>query len=67
MGKSDKKKEILRAPCKDCRERAIGCHATCERYISYQEQKKKIHDYRDPYADYLRKKKGVPGKFMNGR
>lgn len=24
------------APCKDCGDRAIGCHGKCERYSSYR-------------------------------
>lgn len=30
------------APCKDCPDRVVGCHATCERYIAYDEQRKAI-------------------------
>ena len=26
------------APCKDCKERAVGCRATCEIYKKYREQ-----------------------------
>lgn len=26
----------MRPPCKDCKERAIGCHSTCEKYKKYR-------------------------------
>lgn len=25
------------SPCKDCEEREVGCHSTCEKYIEYKE------------------------------
>lgn len=25
------------APCKDCRERHLGCHSECEKYKAYRE------------------------------
>lgn len=27
------------APCKDCPDRVVGCHSTCERYKDYREEK----------------------------
>lgn len=29
---------IAYAPCKDCKERIVGCHATCKKYKKYREQ-----------------------------
>ncbi len=26
------------APCKDCEERVLGCHASCERYLSFKKE-----------------------------
>ena len=26
----------VQAPCKDCSNRELGCHSTCEKYIQYQ-------------------------------
>lgn len=26
----------LNAPCKDCKERELNCHSTCERYLEFQ-------------------------------
>lgn len=27
------------APCRDCEDRTLGCHATCKRYESYVDSK----------------------------
>lgn len=29
------------APCKDCSERILGCHATCEKYKEFQQWNEK--------------------------
>lgn len=29
----------MNAPCKDCPERALHCHGTCERYAAYKRAK----------------------------
>jgi hypothetical protein len=34
------------APCKDCQERHIGCHAECERYIKFKEESAEIEKRR---------------------
>ena len=31
-------------PCKDCDKRYVGCHSTCEDYISFAKKKKKEND-----------------------
>lgn len=34
-----------KAPCKDCADRELGCHSTCERYLEflkYQKERKAI-------------------------
>lgn len=31
----------MKAPCKDCTERANGCHSRCEEYIAYTQELKK--------------------------
>lgn len=37
---------MIITPCKDCMERYIGCHSSCDRYIGWRkefdEQKKEI-------------------------
>lgn len=30
-----------RPPCKDCPEREVGCHARCEKYKAYKEDRTK--------------------------
>lgn len=36
----------IKSPCKDCTDRVIGCHATCEKYIEvireHEERKQAI-------------------------
>lgn len=32
------------APCKDCKERHVGCHAECEMYKEYAEENRRRHD-----------------------
>ena len=34
------------APCKDCKDRAIGCHGTCEKYSEYRKQREKERELR---------------------
>lgn len=34
-------------PCKDCLDRKIGCHAECERYIQYDESRKKEREQKN--------------------
>nr|DAZ60318.1 MAG TPA: hypothetical protein [Caudoviricetes sp.] len=45
----------MTAPCKDCSERFVGCHASCPRYAEFKagcearrEERTKLH----PIADY---------------
>ena len=30
----------LSAPCKDCCERGIGCHSTCDKYKQFEDERK---------------------------
>jgi hypothetical protein len=30
----------VQCPCKDCKDRKVGCHAKCEKYIKYAEYSK---------------------------
>ena len=36
----------ISSPCKDCKERVLGCHSICEKYLKFkkdtQEEKEKI-------------------------
>ena len=36
----------MEAPCKDCREREIGCHGTCGRYQAFAERKRAQNEAR---------------------
>ena len=29
------------APCKDCKERHVGCHSKCEKYLEYKKELQK--------------------------
>ena len=46
---------ITKAPCVDCNERQVGCHAKCTKYIDwkfeYQQRKKAINDHVRKVAD----------------
>ena len=35
------------APCKDCTERTVGCHSTCEGYMEYKIKHSKAKDLLD--------------------
>ena len=28
----------MKPPCKDCPDRVLGCHKTCEKYLAYREE-----------------------------
>ena len=30
----------LSAPCKDCGDRVIGCHSTCDKYKQFSDERK---------------------------
>ena len=52
----------MRAPCKDCPDRTVGCHGRCERYQAFRELKEKECAWRHeqyvmdtPSADLERK------------
>ena len=32
----------LKAPCKGCTQREIGCHANCEKYLDYKKKNSKV-------------------------
>jgi hypothetical protein len=53
---------VFQGNCRDCHNRAVGCHSTCESYIAAKEQhKKKIdesmkHRFYEFDADEVKKK-----------
>lgn len=34
---------MIHAPCLNCKDRVLGCHDTCERYISYRKELDKVN------------------------
>jgi len=36
----------MKAPCKDCTERAAGCHSHCEKYIAYDKEQQEMRKKR---------------------
>lgn len=32
----------MKAPCKDCQDRAVGCHGQCARYAEFEAERDKI-------------------------
>ena len=41
----------MTAPCLDCTDRKIGCHATCAKYIEYNENNIKLRAKRKAEKD----------------
>lgn len=35
------------APCKDCKDRVLGCHSTCQRYLEFRKEVDRIHEIRN--------------------
>lgn len=35
---------MIQWPCRDCKNREVGCHATCEAYMKYKLANQKEHD-----------------------
>lgn len=64
----------MKAPCKDCTERAAGCHSNCEKYIAFTEELKKARQNKEMQRiikDYSPNKKARVRKYeihkMSGR
>lgn len=36
-------------PCKDCKDRYVGCHADCERYARQKAELRRVKEARDKY------------------
>lgn len=37
---------MLDAPCKDCPDRVVGCHGTCEKYIAFRKYRDELNERR---------------------
>ena len=43
----------IKQTCKDCKDRKIGCHANCSKYLNAKyEHDKKLSDYRRRYKKF---------------
>ena len=63
-------------PCKDCPDRAVGCHSICEKYITYDKANKKLKEQMKKIAiqeqiqndiEHDRKKKLATGQFWRSK
>lgn len=45
--------KLYRAPCKDCPDRYIGCHANCDAYISYCVKMRNYRKHTDVVGDTI--------------
>lgn len=36
--------ETIKAPCKDCADRIVGCHSTCEKYIIFAKNREEYRN-----------------------
>jgi len=59
---------IIKVPCQGCGEREIGCHAWCQRYKEYREQREQIRrdnleEMQASVYTYTREK-GIKAKMM---
>lgn len=64
----------VEAPCKDCEFRHVGCHADCEVYIMYQNDRKELREkmYRERdkinqlnnVIHPVKKKRGAPKSYF---
>lgn len=43
---------LPKAPCKDCPDRILGCHTTCEKYKCYKEEYKEKTQELDKLREY---------------
>ena len=61
----------LSAPCKDCRDRKLLCHGTCQRYQEYKVQaedlKRKRYQYWDSFPVLSRELRQKMNKLSRGR
>lgn len=34
---------MIQAPCKDCKDRQLGCHSICQKYIDFKKEQEVIN------------------------
>ena len=47
----------MKAPCKDCADRQLGCHADCSKYREYK-------DWQKEHNDKIKREKEVVNSFV---
>jgi hypothetical protein len=62
----------MNPPCKDCPNRQIGCHSTCEKYSEFRKERdalnEKIHKQKEAeYAEYCRYMQALKEKQKQSR
>ena len=57
----------MKAPCKDCEDRELGCHEKCDRYLAYRQEieERKPNGYAD--YDYNRYVGGIKARIIARR
>lgn len=60
--------ELKNCPCKDCTDRVIGCHANCDSYKKWTEERnahnKVIFDAKQKQQIYLEYKKSLKEHYL---
>lgn len=54
---------MIQPPCKDCPDRTVGCHASCEKYTAFAAERERIRAAR--WKDGQNKTLPSPGKIKN--
>lgn len=42
---------MSKSPCKDCKDRELGCHAKCDKYIAFKMDSEKEKEERRVYIE----------------
>lgn len=56
---------MLKAPCKGCEERQVGCHSKCTKYKQFKQEVDKMRKYEEEkqkqlvYSLYTQKKSSI--------
>ena len=38
---------MIYAPCKDCKDRFLGCHSKCDKYKDYKKRSEELNDMKN--------------------
>lgn len=55
------------APCKDCEDREVGCHAGCEKYLAYKKEREKLNKINAKTEIFLSYKKEKHLRLKNSK